>query len=72
MLSRLSGPVRRAVDSAVERGQLDAALANGVTQLVFGAVQEASLGAGRKTASRAELDRALGWLLERLLSPERR
>ncbi len=68
MLERLLSPVRRAVDAAVERGVVAPELANGATQLVFGAVQEAALASGRGLP-KEELDRALRWLLEGLLSP---
>jgi len=67
--ARLLDPVRRAVDRAAEDGELDPALAPTATRLLFAALQEAALLAGRPNAERADIDRTLSWMLDRLLGP---
>lgn len=71
MEARLQGPIRRVVALAAERGALDAELVPGVTYLLFGALQEAALriGAPGPASRREEIDRAVRFLLERLLGP---
>jgi AcrR family transcriptional regulator len=69
---RLQEPVRRLVEGAVERGAVDATMADAVTPLLFGAVQEAALlvgqrRRGRPGPARREVEGALAWMLERLL-----
>jgi AcrR family transcriptional regulator len=71
MEARLLPPIRRVVELAIERGALAPELAPEVSQLVFGAVQQAALRIGRPRAagSRGDTDDALRWLIERLLAP---
>lgn len=69
---RLQEPVRRRVEAAVERGEVDAPLADAVTHLLFAAVQEAALLVGERRRGHAapprrEVERALSWMVERLL-----
>ncbi len=75
MEARLLDPVRRVVERGAESGEVPGDLAAGLTHLLFGAVQQAALQIGRKyrgaashaRSSRTEVERALHWLLERLL-----
>ena len=71
MEARLLDPIRRVVELAAERGALEPALVPGLTHLLFGSVQEAALLIGQQDAklSRVELDRAVSFVLERLLGP---
>ena len=54
-----------------EWGALEPALVPGLTHLLFGSVQEAALLIGQQDPklSRVELDRAVSFVLERLLGP---
>jgi AcrR family transcriptional regulator len=68
MWSRLLEPLQR----VVARGRVEPGKVKALTHLLFGAVQEAALLVGQESArgapvSKAEVDSALGWLLERLL-----
>ncbi len=64
--SRLLEPLRRVVARGAERGRLAPSRVAALTHLLFGAVQEAALLVGRQV-ERAELDDALGFMLERLI-----
>ena len=78
MSARLLEPLRRAVMRASERGHVPVELVSALTHLLFGAVQEAALLIGQRgragprreaegAITKPQVDRALGWMLERFL-----